>query len=269
MLKTLFKFSISAFANILKRNKNSIEYLLSVPLKDQVSEYYDNSYFKGYSHITNTIRIASKFLKPDQVILDIGGATGNTVKLFAEKFAQNPIYAFEPLPENIQKLKSVAGKYPNVSVISNAVGDCAGKTIVHKAARITSSSILPLNADPKSSAFSENLESAGDLEVEVVALDEFFKNPVSVGIMKIDVQGYELKVLTGAKKTLRLTDFIIIEVSNHEHYLGGAKYYEIDNFLRENNFIISDLYPSTKDNDFLKEWDSVYINKRVYENWHN
>jgi FkbM family methyltransferase len=269
MLKSIIKFFISIFANIIRLNKRSVEYLFTRVLKDEVAEYYENSYYGGVIHITNTITAAAKYIKPEHVILDLGGFIGSTAKEFAESFPQNQVYVFEPLPDNIKKIEKISAEYKNITIVPKAVGNISSKVFINKSANISSSSIFPLNADPNSPIFSGNLQVTEQLEIETIALDDFLPANTHVGIMKLDVQGYELNALKGALRTLKNTDFIVVEVVNHDYYKGGAKYYEIDQYLRENNFVISDIYPSLKDNKILKEWDCIYISKKIYDNWNN
>ncbi len=95
----------------------------------------------------------------------------------------------------------------------------------------------------------------------MVRLDDFLaKNQDEIGIMKIDVQGYEMDVLKGAETTLKRTDIIVLEANNHEGYTGSAKYYDIDKYLRERNYTLYDILPSIVDNGKLKEWDMIYMN---------
>mgnify|MGYP001354857727 FL=1 len=60
-----------------------------------------------------------------------------------------------------------------------------------------------------------------------------------IGI-KIDVEGYELDVLLGAKETLKFTKFVIAEVRhNHESLIGVYKLHEFMNVMSKNNFTLS------------------------------
>jgi hypothetical protein len=97
--------------------------------------------------------------------------------------------------------------------------------------------------------------------IKMVRLDDFLEGrKVRIGIMKIDVQGYELNVLRGARTTLSRTDIVVLEANNHEGYRGSAKYWEVDLFLREKGFTLYDIIPSIVDGGRLKEWDMIYMN---------
>ena len=54
--------------------------------------------------------------------------------------------------------------------------------------------------------------------------------------MKIDVQGYELEVLKGAKKLLKKIDYIIAEVSYQKIYTNQISHKKLIHFLNKNNF---------------------------------
>ena len=53
----------------------------------------------------------------------------------------------------------------------------------------------------------------------------------------MDVQGYELEVLKGAKKTLESVDYVYCEVNRDEVYENNAYVEELDEFLKEYNMI--------------------------------
>ncbi len=267
MVKSIGKFLVSIFAKAIGKSKRSFDYMLTFPLKSQTEEFFEKLHVLGDIHINKTVKLASKFVKPEDVILDIGGFVGMTAELFAKRFPNNKVYVFEPLPGNIEKIKLIAKKFSNITIVPKAVGEENGKTVINMSANMASSSIFPLVADPKSEAFYKPLGSAGSLEIDVIALDEFLPDDITIGIMKMDVQGYELKALEGAKRILKNTNFITLEVANHDYYKGGVKYYEIDQFMRNHDFVLGDLFPSLKDNGLLKEWDCIYVNKRIYDNW--
>jgi hypothetical protein len=96
----------------------------------------------------------------------------------------------------------------------------------------------------------------------MTALDNILTKDTTVGIMKLDVQGYEMEVLKGANSSIERIIIIVLEMNNHSYYPGAPKYFEIDEYLRNKNFTIFDIFPSTKDMGRLKEWDSIYLNNR-------
>ncbi len=58
----------------------------------------------------------------------------------------------------------------------------------------------------------------------------------SKGLLKLDVQGFELKVLEGATETLTRCAYVYAECSARELYEGQALYGEVAGFLAEHGF---------------------------------
>ena len=55
-------------------------------------------------------------------------------------------------------------------------------------------------------------------------------------LLKIDVQGYEDRVLRGARKVLRKVDYVLVEVSVAPLYEGQAQFDPIYSFLLDSGF---------------------------------
>ena len=72
-------------------------------------------------------------------------------------------------------------------------------------------------------------------EVEVDCLDNF--DSFGYNFINMDVQGYELEVLKGAKKTLESVDYVYCEVNRDEVYENNAYVEELDEFLKEYNMV--------------------------------
>ena len=68
------------------------------------------------------------------------------------------------------------------------------------------------------------------VEVQVRPLDEIMQGK-EFNFLNIDVQGYELEVLRGAKKCLENVYYIIAEINKAELYQGCPMVEEIDDFL--------------------------------------
>ncbi len=74
------------------------------------------------------------------------------------------------------------------------------------------------------------------MNIPMVCLDDAVALDARVGLLKIDVQGYELQVLRGAKRTLRQTQALLIEVNYAQHYEGAVGFDEIHAFLANAGF---------------------------------
>jgi len=139
---------------------------------------------------------------------------------------------FEPLPHIFETLKS---NVTDAILVNKAVGNKNGKVImnVEKVNRGQSSSILKpikhLQQYPWIT-FDEKME------VDMIRLDNYPTQNL-YNLMIIDVQGYELEVLKGAKNTLNEIDYIITEVNRDEVYENCAKIEDLDSFLSQYNFI--------------------------------
>jgi FkbM family methyltransferase len=213
---------------------------------------------KAFDHISQTCDLLQKNNPgSDKIIVDVGGGSGNTLRLFHSKFPNLKVHVFEPIPSNVELIRKK--NIPNSEVHACALGNSEEKMVLHITSNITSSSLLkPVDPDK----YGSELIEKGELNIEVKRLDSFFPEG-KIGILKMDVQGYEMRVLEGAGELLKNTDFIILEVNNHEVYEGSPTYFELDTFLRSNGFILMNLYPGRVLEGKLLDWDAVYKRAKV------
>ena len=130
-------------------------------------------------------------IKEGSVVYDIGANVGFYTLLASVLVGpRGKVIAFEPLPSNIYFLKEHVrlNKCSNVTVIDAAVSEKSGVTFFEE----------------HTNRCMGSLSSKGSLEVKTICLDDFvakgeFPPP---HYMKIDVEGAELLVLTGAKSIL-------------------------------------------------------------------
>jgi len=260
-LSLLVKMPIDIFSFFIGKNRAATHYLLSRSLDDEVTKYIEDEYYvTNYAHIKKTIKLAGEKLKTDFSIVDVGGADGVTPKFFSLAFPKSNVIIFEPLKVSYEVIEKMMSLFPKFCLIKKAVGNSVGTSEIHIAGRTTASSLFELNPDDQSTLFKDALSQVGKELIEVTTLDSELVNVSCIGILKIDVQGYELEVLKGGTETLKKTSIITLEMNNHDGYKGAPKYYEIDEYLRHANFTLYDIFPSTKDAGQLKEWDSIYIN---------
>lgn len=66
-----------------------------------------------------------------------------------------------------------------------------------------------------------NIKNKIKKKIKIETLDDFSIDHGRQNVLKIDTQGYELEVLRGGGKTLKLFDIIIIECSFVNEYLNS------------------------------------------------
>jgi len=179
------------------------------------------------------------------LVLDVGAADGSWAGTLRTNGYTGRIISFEPLAQAFGRLEAAAAEDDLWEVHRVAVGAHDGHGVLHVAGNEQSSSLLPmtqrhLRHAPESAV-------AGRESVRLVMLDtvEFARDaPI---FLKLDVQGSELDVLHGAKKTLRSTRLVEAELSAVELYEGQALLEEVIAYLRSAEFDLVGFETSFRD----------------------
>ena len=165
-------------------------------------------------------------------VIHIGAHYGEEVPNYVKVGIEN-IVLFEPLKENFEVLKKNILPYSNFNIkkYQVALGNKSTSIIMNLSRKnLESSSILK----PK-----QHLNLYPDItfdrteEVELQKWDDY--NCKNYNFINMDVQGYELEVLKGAKDTLNHIDYVYCEVNRDEIYEGNAYIEDIDKYLSNYN----------------------------------
>lgn len=117
-------------------------------------------------------------------------------------------------------------------------------------------------------------EIAEKIECELIQLDKLIgiydKIP---DLIKLDLQGYEIEALKGAKKCLEKTEVFIIEFGCLEAYVNRTSIHELINFMYSNQYClydIIDLHYRPYD-DALTGGDFIFVKNdsalKIYKDW--
>jgi FkbM family methyltransferase len=167
---------------------------------------------------------------PIRSVIDAGANQGQFARKISAVFPEAHIYCFEPLPEPFAKLKHWSDRQRGrVTVFNAALGDGEGKAeMFFHADHSPSSSLL------RSTAACETLypitRNQAPVSVLMTTLDRVFGHPAPhwpETLIKLDVQGYEDRVISGGPKTFRNAKACLVEVSLDVLYEKQAAFKDI------------------------------------------
>lgn len=149
-----------------------------------------------------------------RVAVDIGSNIGAWAYNLADFF--ETVHCFEPIAIHRECWKKNTAGYHNLILHSEALGDECREVTMMVPEKCTAGAFInePLHLDKKFDV---------QHNIQMNYLDQYdFKN---VDFIKVDVQGYELEVLKGAKKTiLESKPIIIVEQKNNN--ISSVKFLE-------------------------------------------
>ncbi|GAB3174232.1 FkbM family methyltransferase [Telluribacter humicola] len=156
-------------------------------------------------------------------IIDVGANIGQYATECYRIGFEGRIVSFEPLEDAYQKLEEKASKIKNWETIKSALGDKDEDAFINVSQLQVSSSILQMNNTYITNSYS-NANYIKKEQIKVKKLDTIFSDyfdPENENILlKIDAQGYEDKIIEGAKKSMNSIKGIQIEMSLVELYQG-------------------------------------------------
>jgi len=170
------------------------------------------------------------FLRPGMTVLDVGANQGYYTLLASRKVgAQGKVFAFEPSPREVRRLKLHLwlNHCKNVELSTSALGAVTGTGKLHVVLRTESgcNSLRPPDVS----------QPIGVLAVPVERLNDVLKarGVTQVDFIKLDVEGGELSVLQGAQRLLESAPrpVILAEVQDIRTQPWGYRASEIIRFL--------------------------------------
>lgn len=154
----------------------------------------------AYGNLEQSVQEAMlRHLGHGGVFYDIGANVGFFALLAGHLsgYGVGQVYAFEPTPDNAEEIRRnvVLNGLPNVTVIEKAVGAEQGIGRLQVVDDQSWSKLIETGEHP----FTERV-----MDIEVVAIDDLVASGeiLPPTLVKIDVEGFELPVLEGMRRTL-------------------------------------------------------------------
>lgn len=208
------------------------------------------------------LRTLLQDVHPDGLLLDIGANEGGYTWLMRKHCPENTILAFEPIPALWTYTQQRYAADPRIDVWPLGVSDHVG-VIPGVACHEAWTLVAPEGARRGRNAISIERDGPGTFDMRVTTVDDVVAQRARgleyterVDFLKIDTDGYERRVLRGARETLRRDrPPVLIELGYLVNDLGDS----IDDFLR---CIYQDL-------DYrLYTQDGAFLDFDTYERWY-
>ena len=172
------------------------------------------------------------------VVFDVGAHLGQTALHFRKSFPSAAIHCFEPTDENFTKLKANTKGKRQIRINQLALGN-ARTSVIMKTGQ----------SDQTHQVIRNHEKTPANEEMPMVrmeTIDSYMKDEgvADIDLLKIDVEGYELEVLEGAKDALerRRIKAILAECDFEPKDNQHTYFNDLWEHLRSKNFSFFGLY---------------------------
>jgi FkbM family methyltransferase len=184
------------------------------------------NYFKsGIKYLPDSI--SEQFV--GKLAIDCGAWVGDTSIMFAS-FGFDKVVAMEPMLDNYKCLER------NIERNTQYLGDVIEPMNIAVGDTVESLSMVKVGDDGVGSCVVES-EVSDKISVNSVTIDflvESDYDDYDVGLIKFDVEGYELKALKGAESTIRKTKPVLL-ISVYHLWLQPEQIFDCKRFVEELN----------------------------------
>jgi FkbM family methyltransferase len=225
------------------------------------------AYFEGFCVSDSPVSLQDSIVAQAQLlqtagrtahhIIDGGAFEGEITAQYVAAFPDAHVWAFEPTPAQVERLRTRFAYEPRVTIVPAALGAVEGRAELALNDAPATNSLLSL--DLATGAYLDHpVLTEGAVDVAVETLDGFCQKQglESLSIVKLDVQGWEDQVIAGARQILRRghVDLFFTEVNFVYVYEEQTKIWDLMRSLNEHGYQLYDLYGARRSSAGQLKW---------------
>jgi FkbM family methyltransferase len=202
-----------------------------------------------------------EFKRARSFVIDVGANQGQWIGSLTEILPIPEVWIFEPNADAMKICRKRIGNRLGVKYFDIALGDAASQATLHVTASSNFASILqPRNQVLEAHYGKDAARVVMEKRVDVCPLDSLVPESRSVDLLKIDVQGFERAVLSGARRVLANTRAVLIEANLQSHYVGYDNFAALWAMLSDRGFSFWGLSPPYAGRGGQALWaDAVFV----------
>jgi FkbM family methyltransferase len=196
-----------------------------------------------------------------RTVLDVGANVGQFARMVRAAGFDGDILSFEPLSDAYRRLTRRSKGDPRWRAFNTAVGSEPGRSTIHISANSYSSSLLAMTKAHLDAAPGSEFIGTEDVDVTTVAgiVEEHGLDPARMFI-KVDTQGYEKAVMSGAGAVIDDVAAVQLELSFVELYEGQELFDDGVATMRDHGLELWTLDPGISDAEGrLLQCDGVFV----------
>ncbi len=185
--KELQKLATHFYPQILKLSENLYAYKgYFLP-----ERHFEEGVF-FYEHSLKVLHPQTLAKMRQKDIIDVGGFIGDSAIIFERKFTDKKVYTFEPTKKNFKLMKRTLKLNNAKRIVPVNLGLGAEE------------SQMQINILGSASSIQLDWGYQSEKEdIKITTLDSFVReNKIEVGFIKVDIEGFEMEFLKGAKETI-------------------------------------------------------------------
>jgi len=224
-------------------------------LRSFVNKKLNIDVVKTSGHHTLKSHLASVFdAYQIDTLIDVGANEGH-FGILARKIGFNgQIISFEPIPKVFDKLKTLCANDPGWACYNLALGSEKNRKEMNVTLCTGFSSFLEMT-DFGKNRWKKSVEAHTEIvdveKLEDLIIKDFPDFRQRRFLLKMDTQGYDLEVFSGAGKIISFVSALISELSFVQAYKSMPSYHEALKIYENSGFHLSGLYPITREEDLI------------------